>query len=135
MDTRRWLLATLAFTACLWMPYVLDRFVRIGILRTLGNPAPSDGEALSAWARRAQRAHANAVENLAVFAPLALLAMYLGVGGTALASRAAEAYFFARVAHFIVYTAGLPGLRTAAFLVGFGAQLALLAAAMRVGTP
>jgi uncharacterized MAPEG superfamily protein len=115
------------------MTYVFDRFVRIGIARTLGNPAATDGEAQSAWARRAKLAHANAVENLAVFAPLALLAMHLGVGTTALATRAAATYFFARVVHFLVYAAGIPGLRTTAFLVGFGAQLALLAAVAGAG--
>jgi uncharacterized MAPEG superfamily protein len=134
MDTRAWLLLTVGVTACLWMPYVLDRFIRLGIPRTLGNPRPLDADELSAWARRAQRAHENAVENLVIFAPLALMAVHSGVGGTALASGASAAYFFARLVHYLSYAAGVPVLRTVAFLGGFGAQLALLAAVAGAGS-
>ena len=134
MDTRAWLLLTVGVTACLWAPYVLDRFVRLGIPRTLGNPKPSDPDELSPWARRAQRAHANAVENLVVFAPLAVMAVHSGVGGTALASGASAAYFYARLAHYLLHAGGVPVLRTVAFLAGFGAQLALLAALVGTGS-
>ncbi|HET7765114.1 MAG TPA: MAPEG family protein [Burkholderiales bacterium] len=127
-DTVTWLAATTALTGCFWIPYVLDRFLTLGIARTLGNPQPGDGEAQSPWARRARQAHANAVENLAVFAPLALLAVALGAGRTPLAAAAAATYFFARAAHFALYTAGVPVLRTLAFVIGFGAQAALLLA-------
>lgn len=126
MDTRFWLLATSGLTVCLWIPYVLDRFVRLGIARTLGNPQAGDVTAQSAWAGRAQRAHANAIENLALFAPLAVLAIHAGLGATALATGASATYFFARVAHYALYTWGVPVLRTLAFLAGFGAQIALL---------
>jgi uncharacterized MAPEG superfamily protein len=130
-----WLLATIGLTACFWTPYVLDRFLRLGIRRTLGNPKPSDAQEQSAWARRAERAHANAVENLAVFAPLALLAIHSGLGASGLASGSAATYFFARVTHYLSYTAGVPGLRTAAFLAGFGAQMALVFALATIGAP
>jgi len=135
MTTSNWLLATLAFTACLWIPYVLDRFVKIGLLRTVGNPAPGDLEALAPWARRAQRAHANTIENLAVFAPLALLAIHAGVANGTLATTASAAYFWARLVHFFVYAAGLSWLRTLAFVVGFGAQIALVVAIASGSTP
>jgi uncharacterized MAPEG superfamily protein len=131
MDTREWLVATVGVTAALWMPYVLDRFVKLGIMRTLGNPATSDGEAQSAWAQRAKRAHANAVENLVVFVPLAGLALQAGLGATALVTQACATYFFARLAHYAFFTAGVPVARTLAFLVGFGAQMALVVALMR----
>ena len=36
---------------------------------------------------------------------------------------AAALYFFARLAHYIVYCLGIPGLRTAAWGVGFAATL------------
>ena len=120
-DARFWLLATVVLTACEWMPYVLDRFIRLGVVRTLGNPRPYDRGQQSAWALRAQAAHANAVENLAVFAPLALLAIQSGKAATG----ACAAYFAARLAHYILYLAGVPGARTLFFLAGFAAQLAL----------
>jgi uncharacterized MAPEG superfamily protein len=132
-NTTLWLLATLVLTACFWMPYILDRFIRIGILRTLGNPQASDTEAQSVWARRAQRAHSNAVENLAVFAPVALLALHLGLGDAALVTNASALYFFARAAHYVVYVLGIPALRTLTFLAGFAAQLAIAVAVARAG--
>lgn len=124
--TALWLAATTALTACLWIPYVLDRFRALGIPRTLGNPDPDDPALQAPWARRARQAHANAVENLAVFAPAALLAIVLGLGNLPLIAGAAQAYFFARAFHFAFYTAGVPVLRTLAFLAGFAAQAVLL---------
>jgi uncharacterized MAPEG superfamily protein len=128
MDAGRWLVLTLGMTALLWVPYVLDRFVRIGIPRTLGNPRPTDPDEMSGWARRAKLAHANAVEGLVVFGMLAALAVQRNVGATPLVVNACAAYFFARLLHYVVYTAGIPVLRTLAFLGGFGAQMALLVA-------
>jgi uncharacterized MAPEG superfamily protein len=127
-DTITWLAATTALTGCLWIPYVLDRFLTLGIRRTLGNPQPGDASAQSPWARRALQAHANAIENLGVFAPLALLAIVVGVGRTPLAAGAAATFFFVRAAHFALYTAGVPILRTVAFLIGLGAEAALFLA-------
>jgi len=132
-DVATWLAATCALTGCLWIPYVLNRFLALGIARTLGNPQPGDADALAPWARRARQAHANAVENLAVFAPLALLAIVLGVASTPLAAGAAAAYFFARTAHAALYTVGVPVLRTLAFLAGVAAQAVLLLALVGVG--
>jgi uncharacterized MAPEG superfamily protein len=36
---------------------------------------------------------------------------------------AAKIYLIARVVHYVVYTAGIPVIRTLAFLTGFGATL------------
>ena len=66
---------------------------------------------------RARRAHANAVENLAVFAPLVLIATVIGLS-TPITSAAAWTYVVARLAHYIIYAAGIPVLRTLAFLAG-----------------
>lgn len=132
MDTRIWLVATCTLTACLWVPYVLDRFVRLGVSRTLSTLSDADLETQSAWARRARRAHANAVENLAVFAPLALLALRAEGPAAALAGAAAAGYFFARVAHFIFQATATPVLRTLTFVIGFVAQLVLAAVALGV---
>ena len=41
---------------------------------------------------------------------------------------ACAVYFWARLAHVIVYTMGVPVLRTLAFAVGFAAQAALVLA-------
>ena len=117
-----WLAASAAFTGLMWMPYLVDRIVRIGARRTLGNPAIGDVQALSPWAQRALRAHQNAVENLVVFAALVAGAILAGRGEAPLVVAAARIYFFARVVHFVVYVAGVPLVRTVAFTVGFFAQ-------------
>jgi uncharacterized MAPEG superfamily protein len=69
-------------------------------------------------------AHNNAVENLVVFAALVLVAHVTGVNNETTAL-ACAIYFWARVAHFAIYTFRIPWLRTLAFVVGFGCQVAL----------
>lgn len=129
MDTETWLIANVVLVGCMWVPYVLDRAAKIGIAGTIGNPTPENAAKQSPWALRAKAAHANAVENLVVYAPLALVAMAHGASG-GLASTASALYFGGRLVHFVAYAAGVPGVRTLAFTVGFIAQLALAAIAM-----
>ena len=128
MSAGYWLVLTLGMTSLLWMPYVLDRVVKLGIPRVLANPGRADMDEQSAWARRAKLAHANAVEGLVVFGPLAALAVHRNIGGTALVANACAVYFFARLLHYVVYSAGIPVVRTVLFLAGFGAQIALVVA-------
>jgi len=106
-------------TGLLWVPYVLDRAGVWGLTDTVGypdNPKPQ-----SPWAKRLMKAHANATENLVVFATLVLAAQVAGVSNS-LTAGAAVAYFWARVVHPIAYTFALPWVRTLAFVVGFVAQ-------------
>ena len=106
-------------TMLLWVPYVLNRFTVRGIGGTMGypeSPAPH-----APWAERLRRAHTNAVENLVVFAALILTAEVAGATSGATAT-AAMIYFWARLAHPIVYALGIPLLRTLAFTAGFLAQ-------------
>jgi uncharacterized MAPEG superfamily protein len=70
-------------------------------------------------------AHDNAVENLVIFATLVLILNAIDYS-TTWTALAAAVFFWARVAHVIVYTAGLPVFRTAAFTVGFLAQVVLV---------
>ena len=120
----RWLTYTVLLTALLWVPYVLNRMMVRGIWGTLQNPVP-DEPALAGWALRAKAAHNNAVANLAIFAPLVLS---LGVmsRSTSLSVLACQLYFWARLAHYLVYTFGIPGARTISFVVGWAAQLCLI---------
>nr|WP_316639125.1 MAPEG family protein [uncultured Roseateles sp.] len=108
-----------AMTGLLWVPYILDRLMVRGLSDAVGypeNPKPQ-----SPWARRLMKAHANAVENLVVFATLVLLANALGVSNAAIAT-ASTVYFWARLVHALSYTLGVPWVRTLAFTVGFVAQ-------------
>jgi uncharacterized MAPEG superfamily protein len=111
-----------AFTGLLWMPYVIDRIAVRGLLDAVGypqNPKPQ-----SAWAQRLMKAHANAVENLVVFAALVLVAE-LTKAGDATVATASIVYFWARIAHALAFTFGVPWVRTLAFAVGFFAQAAV----------
>jgi uncharacterized MAPEG superfamily protein len=125
MNTQSYLAATCVLTALLWLPYGFNRFAKIGIPRSILNPGPNDIAEHSAWAQRAVKAHANAIENLVVFAPLVLLALQQGLGNSSLVHSAAATYFFARITHYVVYSAGIPVLRTLSFASGFMSQLAI----------
>jgi uncharacterized MAPEG superfamily protein len=111
-------------TVVLWIPYMGARILTRGPMRTLGNPADPTFPSDPAWAERARRAHANAVENLAAFAPLIVILALMGLStpATVLASKA---YLAARVIHYLVYTAGIPVVRTLAFVTGVGATLVI----------
>lgn len=113
-------------TILMWIPYTLARILTRGIMPTLSNPDPTYPQD-QPWAERARRAHANAIENLAVFAPLVLIAAQIGVSTLATVF-AAKLYLAARLAHYVVYAAGIPVLRTLAFVVGAGATLIFAAA-------
>ena len=107
---------TAAFTALLWLPYIVARIMASGLMATLTYAA--DNDPLPAWAQRAKKAHYNAVENLVPFAAVVLVAQ---VTQTANATTAlwAVIYFWSRVVHFFGYTSGVPFVRTLSFAVGW----------------
>ena len=108
-----------AFTGLMWIPYVLDRIAVSGLMEAVGYPANPKPQ--SPWAQRLKKAHANAVENLVVFAALVLAAQALGIASVVIGS-AAVVYFWARVVHAAAFAFAIPWVRTLAFAVGFLAQ-------------
>ena len=76
-------------------------------------------------------AHDNAVENLVIFATLVLILAQLDYS-TKWTALACAVYFWARLAHVIVYTMGVPVFRTLAFAVGFAAQAVLALAIFKI---
>ena len=111
-----------ALTGLFWVPYILDRIAKWGLMTAVGYP--DNPPAQSPWARRLMKAHFNAVENLVIFAALVLAAAALGKSNSAIAT-AAMVYFCARVVHVLAYTFAVPGVSTLAFTVGFLAQAAI----------
>lgn len=107
-------------TGVLWIPIIVNRLLEMGPWKALKNPEP-DVRPHANWAYRLASAHRNAIENLVVFAPLAIMVHLLGASN-ALTVAAASAFFLSRVAHALIYTFGIPLLRTIAFVVGFWAQ-------------
>lgn len=118
-----WLTAVTLFTGILWMPYILNAFFLNGILTTMQYPTNLQ---LADWAIRAKKAHANAIENLVVFATLVLSYLFFIKDDTSdltLLITVAKIYFAARICHYLFYTFKIPYLRTISFLVGFFAQV------------
>ncbi|HLF31333.1 MAG TPA: MAPEG family protein [Xanthomonadales bacterium] len=105
------------FTALTWIPYVLNEIFSNKLSDVVGYPtAPL---VLAPWAERLKKAHYNAIENLAPFAAIVLVAHAAGVSNAATAA-AAAAYFWARIAHAVCYTLAIPWLRTLSFAVSWG---------------
>jgi uncharacterized MAPEG superfamily protein len=119
-----WLTWTLGLTLALWLPYVLNRIAVRGLWGTFANPSAS-ATPQAPWAERARAAHTNAVENLVVFAPAALAVHAMSLGN-ATTDLACALYFFARLAHVVVYTLGIPVLRTLAFFGGWAGTTILV---------
>ena len=131
MSALQWLAASALMTALFWVPYVLERMVALGIMGALSPVDPEDELKQALCARRSKRGHYNAVENLVVFATLVLVAFAIGKGEEPGMLAATQVYFWARLVHFPAITFGLPGIRTVAYIAGFGAQIAV---ALRIFT-
>jgi uncharacterized MAPEG superfamily protein len=71
---------------------------------------------LTGWPGRARRAHLNMIENMVLFAPLLVIADIAG-RDDAMTELGAQMFFWARLAYAILYIAGVPYLRTAAWAV------------------
>jgi uncharacterized MAPEG superfamily protein len=125
-----WLTLTIAMTGLFWVPYILDRASVRGLSTAMGNPSPADAPQ-SAWAQRMMAAHANAVENLVLFAPLVLILQALKISNDTTVL-ACAVYFWARLAHYLIYTFGIPVARTLAFTVAWLATAVLVLAAFRL---
>lgn len=113
---------TAGATVLMWLPYILQRIVEHGLMPTI--TYQTDDEPIAAWAERAKRAHRNAVENLAPFAALVLVAHAIGATN-AVTAAAATVYFFIRLAHYGLYTMGVPYGRTICFAIGWTALMVI----------
>ena len=122
-----WLVLTVAATGLFWVPYILDRIMVRGLAGAMANPSLND-KAQSAWARRMMAAH---TKNLVIFAPLVLVTQALGIA-TAITAFACALYFWSRLVHVVVYTLGVPGLRTISFAGGFVAEVLLVLAIFKL---
>lgn len=113
---------TTVLTALMWIPYTLNMISVRGLADAVGYPEVP--KPLAPWASRMKAAHANAVENLVVFAALILIAQAMGVSDNA-TQMSATVYFWARVAHFAAYTFAIPWVRTLGFVIGSLSQLCI----------
>ena len=88
--------------------------LQVGLPRLAGNREGMPE--MNGWAGRAARAHRNMLESLVLFASLVLVAHAAGIHN-AMTLLGAQLFFWGRVAHAIIYIAGVPWLRTAAWAV------------------
>ncbi len=80
---------------------------------------------ITGWAGRARRAHFNMLESLAIFAIVVLVAHIAG-RNDAMTALGAALFFWARLAYAVIYVAGVPWLRTAAWAVSFAGIVLIL---------
>ena len=93
---------------------------QVGLPALAGNR--EDLPAITGWAGRARRAHLNMLENLVVFAIVVLVAHVAGKANATTALGAAL-FFWGRLAYAVIYVAGVPWLRTAAWAVSLAGIL------------
>jgi uncharacterized MAPEG superfamily protein len=103
-----------ALTVVLVVIAVAGATLQVGLPTLAGN---REGlPEMTGWAGRAQRAHRNILESLVLFAILVLVAQIAG-RTNAVTALGAAVFFWSRVAHAVLYIAGIPWLRTVAWTV------------------
>jgi uncharacterized MAPEG superfamily protein len=119
----RYLAYTAMLTAALWIPYVVSQVMANGFLTPANYKDPTP-RPVPLWGKRADRAYLNAVE---VFAPFAALVIIVQITGKANSMTAFWAiwFFWARLAHAVVYLLAIPYVRTLVFTLGFVAPAAI----------
>lgn len=87
----------------------------LGLTTAAGNQhdiAPWEG-----WNDRLNRALRNLIEAMAIYAPIAVSVSVLGAGNET-SALGAKIFLGARLIHALVYTAGVPWVRTTAWFIG-----------------
>ncbi len=116
-------------TLLLWTPYITARLFEWGLPTFLNNYPegfPKKQPEQAPWAMRAQRAHLNMVETMPAFIAVIVAAVFLGEGNPEVGQTVgiwAEIFFFARIAHAVVYILAIPFLRTPVYLASWLAVL------------
>ncbi|MDJ1018459.1 MAG: MAPEG family protein [Paracoccaceae bacterium] len=103
-----------------WIPHIVGQVMTSGLLTADDYTNLRQQSDFPAWVRRANRAHVNLVEQFGAFATLVLIAHSLEITSGTMAL-AAAIFFWARIAHFIVFIAGIGILmaRTVIFTIAW----------------
>ena len=111
------LLCAVALTVIQVVVAVVGSITQVGMPPLMGN---REGlPEFSGWVGRAHRAHRNMLESLVLFAILVLVAQAAGVHN-AMTALGVQLFIWARAAFAVIYIAGIPYLRTAAWGVALG---------------
>jgi uncharacterized MAPEG superfamily protein len=109
-----YLLWSAVLTVVLVVIAVLGAMQQLGLPKLAGNR--DHMPEITGWAGRAERAHRNMLESLVLFAVLVLLARALNISNS-MTVLGAQLFFWGRVAHAVLYIAGISWVRTAAWAV------------------
>ena len=120
----KYLAFTAILTAALWIPYIVCQVMTNGPLQPNNYVDPALPRPVPVWGQRAHRTYLNAVEVFAPFAALVIVAQLTGKANATTAFLSAS-FFYLRLAHAIVYWAGLPYLRTILFTLAFVAEVGI----------
>ena len=124
--------ATGVLAFILVLPGLIALIMEAGLMTGLGNretvpPFPE-------WANRANRAQRNMVDTLVPFLAVVIAAQMAGVSNET--TRLGMALFFGgRLAHAITYIAGIPYLRTIAFLVSVSGMMRIASEILPIAGP
>src|SRR5271166_5622221 len=108
------LIWSLGLTFVQMLVAVVGTILYLGIPKAVGNRERLPE--LLGWPGRARRAHFNMIENMVLFAPLIVIADIAG-RDNGMTQLGAQLFFWARLAYALIYLAGIPYLRTLAWLV------------------
>lgn len=117
------LVCAVALTLTQMLVAVIGSILQVGMPPLMGN---RDGlPEFTGWVGRAHRAHRNMLESVALFAVLILTAHAAG-RENATTALGANLFIWARAAFAVIYVAGVPYLRTAAWGVGLAGIVLIL---------
>ena len=118
-----WLAMSVALAIVQMLVAAQGLFNKVGLAAMAGN---REGlPEMTGWAGRAARAHRNMIENLVLFAAVALIAVAWG-RNNAMTLLGAQLFFYARLAYAVLYVAGVKWLRTLAWLVSMAGIVLIL---------
>ena len=120
----RLLLWSVALTFVEVVIAVLAAIAQVGIGTLAGNRETQ--ATLHGFAGRAQRAHRNMLESLPLFIALVLMAQLIG-RANATTLLGCQLFFWGRLAHWLIYLAGIPWLRTLAWVVSVVGMILIFA--------
>ena len=104
------------FCGLLWIPYVTERFFRIGIKETCGYGDKNIN--IPQWASRAKLAHLNLIENLPLFAILIIVITFQDYNNQQ-TETGSMIFFYSRILHYFIYVFGVPYFRTLFFVASW----------------
>lgn len=96
---------------------------QVGLSTLAGNR--DDMPTLTGLAGRATRAHRNMLENLPLYAALALI-VQISMLGNEMTALGAQLFFWGRLAYAVVYLIGLPWVRTGTWAVSMAGLVLIL---------